>query len=100
MKNHKTAITLSPEDFSKLEEIRKDARSRRSKSHQIAWLIKNEWKLFQKEKREKTLAELVESAKAYISRLEKKAADYVPPCDDPRIIQFPVRHIRQFSGNA
>jgi hypothetical protein len=112
MKNHKIAITLSPEDFSKLEEIRKDARSRRSKSHQIAWLIKNEWELFQEEDREKTRVktptELLIDAKINALRYEKisasrsakKAADYIEPCHDTRIIQFPVRHIRQFSGSA
>jgi hypothetical protein len=100
MKNHKITITLSHDDFSMLEELREHKYCPRSKSSEIAWLISQEWERFQEEKREKTPAELVECAKPYISRLEKKATDYIEPCHDTRIIQFPVRHIRQFSGSA
>jgi hypothetical protein len=89
---NRITITMSDEDFSKLDEIRK--LGWRSKSHEIAWLVKEEWERFQKEERGKTPAEIVE---AYVSRIEKKAADYVEPCHDARIIQFPIR---QFSGSA
>jgi hypothetical protein len=109
MKNHKIAITLSDDDFSKLEELRY---CRRSKSGEIAWLISQEWERLQEEKREKTPAEIAAGIKAYVSRLEAKAAsrralqlqeksaDYTTPCVDPRIIQFPARQIRPFSGSA
>jgi hypothetical protein len=92
----KIAITMSDDDFSKLEEIRNDY-CRRSKGKKIAWLIREEWERLQEEKREKTPAELVEGIKAYVSQLEKKAADYGTPYNDTRIIQFPVR---QFSGSV
>jgi len=86
----KLAITLSDEDFSMLEELRADKYCRRSKSHQIAWLILQEWDRLQQEG-EKTPAELLSGMKAVVSLMEKKNA-----CN-PRIIQFPVR---QFSGSA
>ena len=105
----KLAITLSDDDFLMLEEIRKDGKyCSRSKSHEFAWLIKQEWERLQEEKREKSPAEIVEGIKAYVSRIEEKSAlrlkekvaDYVAPCNDARIIPFPVRQIRQFSGSA
>jgi hypothetical protein len=108
MKNHKVIITLLHDDFSMLEELREHKYCRRSKSSEIAWLISQEWERLQEEKREKTPAEIVEGIKAYVSRLEEKhpllrkekAADYTAPCDDPRIIQFPVRQIGQFLGST
>jgi hypothetical protein len=112
MKNHKMAITLSDDDFPKLEELREHKYCRRSKSGEIAWLISQEWERLQEEKREKTPAEIAAGIKAYVSRLEAKAAsrralqlkeksaDYIEPCVDPQIIQFPVRQIRQFSGSV
>jgi len=39
----KLAITLSDEDFSRLEKIRNQKYSRRSKSNEISWLILQEW---------------------------------------------------------
>jgi hypothetical protein len=107
-------ITLSDEDLSKLEEIRRDSKylyCSGSKSNEIAWLIKQEWERVQEEKREKTPAELVAYARYYTARLEaqaasrrnEKAADHAAPCNNTnntRIIPFPVRQIGQFSGNA
>ena len=95
----KLAITLSDDDFLMLEEIRKDGKyCSRSKSHEFAWLIKQEWERLQEEKREKSPSEIVEGIKAYVSRLEKEHPSlkelnpgYVPPCADNRIIQFPGR---------
>ena len=104
----KLAITLSDDDFSMLEEIRADRLCRRNNSHEIAWLIKEEWERLQEEKREKTPAELLITMKINVlryeqisaSRLAKKGAYYDAPCADNRIIQFPVRQIRQFPGIA
>jgi hypothetical protein len=99
MKNHKMAITLSHDNFSRLEELREHEYCPRSKSSEIAWLISQEWERFQEEKREKTPAELLIDQKITVLRYEKilasrsakKAADYIEPCHDARIIQFPVR---------
>ena len=105
----KLAITLSDDDFSMLEELCKDYRyGRKNKSNEIAWLIKEEWARLQEEKREKTPAELLIAIKINAlryeqisaSRLVKKGAYYDAPCADNRIIQFPVRQIRQFPGSA
>ena len=104
----KLAITLSDDAFSRLEEIRKGEYCSRSKSHQIAWLIKQEWERIQEEKRKKTPAELVAYAKYYVarldaisaSRLKEGTAANAAPCDSPRIIPFPARQIGQFSGSA
>jgi hypothetical protein len=94
----KLAITLKDGDFSKLVELCTMYRyGRRNKSNEIAWLIKEEWERFQEEEREKTPAEIAKGIKAYVSRLEKKAADNTAPCYDTKIIQFPVR---QFLGSA
>jgi hypothetical protein len=68
----KVVITLSDDDFSKLEEIRLDKYSQRSKSNEIAWLISQERERLQEDKRKKTPAEIVQGIKAYVSRLEKK----------------------------
>jgi hypothetical protein len=73
----KLAITLSDDDIYKLEDIRSSVGispfsdfgcCERSKSKEIAWLIRKEWERLQKE----------------------RAAGYGPPCAIPRIIQFPV----------
>jgi hypothetical protein len=109
----KVVITLSDENFSLLEGIiGKQGFAPRSKSQEVAWLIKQEWERLQEEEREKTLAEALDNIKAFVSRMDKKAAaarilkefeflqkaaDYVAPCYDKRIIQFPVR---QFLGSA
>jgi len=66
---------------------------RRSKSREISWLIREEWKRFQEEIRKESPAEIAKG----IKRLEIKAADYVAPRGDTRVIQFPLR---QFSGSA
>jgi hypothetical protein len=116
MKNHKIAITLSHEYFSMLEGIiGKQGFAPRSKSQEVAWLIKQEWKRIQEEEREKTLTETLDEIKAFVSQMDKKAAaarilkefemlqktaDYVAPCHDTRIIQFPVGQIRQSLGSA
>jgi hypothetical protein len=81
-----------------LEGICKHKYSRRSKSNEIAWLIKQEWEWLQEQEQEKTPAEMLEIMKANFSRLEKKVADYVAPCYDKRIIQFP--QVRQFLGST
>ena len=107
----KLAITLSDEIFSYLEEIRADEFCPRSKSREIGLLIRQAWLQLQEEKRELTPAELsvemkinaLRYEKMFISRQAKKAseaANYVVPCADQRIIQFPVRQIGQFSGGA
>ena len=70
----KIAITLSDDNFSKLEKLRNHKTSQRSKSNQIAWLIIQEWKRLQEEEREKTPAELVAYSKAYAEHLEKLSA--------------------------
>ena len=67
----KIAITLSDEDFSRLEEIRADELCPRSKSRQIGWLIKQEWERLQEEKRELTPAELSVEMKINALRYEK-----------------------------
>jgi predicted transcriptional regulator len=100
MKNRTITITLSDDVFSRLEDIRNTDGYPRSKSRQIAQLIKQGWERLQEEKREKTPAELVEGMKAYVSRLEHTHPSLKELNDDPRIIQFPVRQIRQFSGSA
>jgi hypothetical protein len=79
MKNHKIAITLSHDDFSKLEELREHKYCRRNKSGEIAWLISQEWERLKEQNREKTSA---------ADSLEKKAAGHVKRADT-RIIQFP-----------
>jgi hypothetical protein len=103
-KKHKIAITLSDEDFSMLEKIRQLKCNRRNKSQQIGWLIKQENERLQEQEREKTPAEIREGIRAYVSQMEKKmaknAADYVPPCHDTRIIQFPVRFLGNALGSA
>jgi len=106
----KLAITLSDDDFSTLEKIRNEETYPRSKSNQIAWLIKCEWERerIQEEKRKKSPAELVAYAKYYVARLDaisvsrkgEKAADNAAPCDGPQIIPFPTRQFGQFSGSA
>jgi metal-responsive CopG/Arc/MetJ family transcriptional regulator len=95
MKNHKIAITMPHDAFSMLEGIiSKQGYAARSKSNEIAWLISQKWERLQEQEREKTPAELLENIKAYVSRIEKKAkvkeSDFVAPCHDKRIIQFPV----------
>jgi len=94
----KLSITLSDEDFSMLEKLREHKYCPRTKSQQIAWVIKCEWERLQEEKREKSPAEIVEGIKGFVSRMEKQHPslkelnpDYIPPCADTRIIQFPVR---------
>ena len=106
-KKHKLSITLSHEDFSMLEELRRDYyyAMRRSKSNEIAWLIKEEWERFQEEKRRlareeelaKTPAGLVEALKSVHARLEEKMGGFVAPCNDAKIIQFPAG---QYMGSA
>ena len=68
----KITITMLDDDYSMLEEIRKDKRNRRTKSQQIGWLVKQEYERLQDEKQNKPLP------------------DNAKPCDNPRIIQFPV----------
>jgi hypothetical protein len=95
----KLAITLSDEDFSMLEKLREHKYCPRTKSQQIAWLIKCEWERLQKEKQMPTLDEIEKYIRTEHAYLAKKAG-YIPPCADNRIIPFPVRQIRQFTGGA
>jgi hypothetical protein len=95
----KLTITLSDEDFLMLEEIRADKLCRRNNSHEIAWLIKEEWERLQKAKQMPTLAEIENYIRTEHAYLAKKAG-YIPPCADNRVIQFPVRQIRQYSGSS
>jgi len=97
----KITITLSDDDFLKLEEICKKS-FRKRKSNEVSWLIKREWKRLQKKSREITPAELLidikinalKQEKIFASKQSKKAADYAAPCH-ARIIQFPIPAVKR-----